>query len=281
MKKTAKDLAMMCAGTALVAVGDYFFKFPNHFSTGGVAGIGVLLTRAFPGLSASTLVTALNLLFLVLGFVVLNRGFGVRTVICTLLFSGMLEGLAWLCPLAGPLTDQKLLELLFAVILPALGSALLFRIEASTGGMDIAAMILRKFTHLNIGKALLACDLLIAASAFFVFGVETGLFSVLGLVIQSLLVDSVMDSLDRRKSFLVITADPEPVCEYILKSLHRSATVWEGKGAYTGDRAYLVLAALTPHQAFLLRRYVRGRDPHAFILITSTSEVYGKGFFQG
>lgn len=274
------EVLLLTLGTALVALGVYFFKFPNNFSTGGVTGIAVILSSLFPSVSSSTFASVINLFFLALGFVVLNKGFGVRTVYCSLLFSGLLSAFEWLFPLTGTLTDQRLLELFFAIIFPALGSAILFNLEGSTGGTDILAMILKKYTSLDIGRALLYVDVLIALSTFLVFDVETGLCSLLGLALKSILVDNVIESLNRRKSFILVTTQPEDVCRYITETLHRSATFWEASGAYTHEKKWVVLTALSQAQAVSLRRYLKVSDPHAFMLITNSSEIFGKGFLR-
>lgn len=280
VKQFLTEYALLTLGTALVAMGTYFFKFPNHFSTGGVTGIAVILSSIFPSISSSLFASVINVAFLLLGFGVLNRGFGVRTVYCSLLFSGMLAGLEWLVPLSGPLTDEKLLELFFGVILPALGSAILFNTQGSTGGTDILAMILKKFTSLDIGMALLYVDVLIAGSTLILIDIETGLFSLLGLVLKSVLVDSVIESLNRKKSFILVTSCPEEVCDFITHTLHRSATFWKGEGAYSHQDKWVVLTALSRAQAVTLRRHLKSVDPHAFMLITNSSEIFGKGFLR-
>lgn len=280
VKQFLTEYALLTLGTALVAMGTYFFKFPNHFSTGGVTGIAVILSSIFPSVSSSLFASVINVAFLLLGFGVLNRGFGVRTVYCSLLFSGMLAGLEWLVPLSGPLTDEKLLELFFGVILPALGSAILFNTQGSTGGTDILAMILKKFTSLDIGMALLYVDVLIAGSTLILIDIETGLFSLLGLVLKSVLVDSVIESLNRKKSFILVTSCPEEVCDFITHTLHRSATFWKGEGAYSHQDKWVVLTALSRAQAVTLRRHLKAIDPHAFMLITNSSEIFGKGFLR-
>ena len=279
-KQFLVDYSLLTLGTALVAMGTYFFKFPNQFSTGGVTGIAVILSSIFPAISSSLFASVINVLFLFLGFFFLNRGFGVRTIYCSLLFSGMLSGLEWLVPMSSPLTDEKLLELFFGVILPALGSAILFNTQGSTGGTDILAMILKKFTSLDIGMALLYVDVLIAGSTLILIDVETGLFSLLGLVLKSVLVDSVIESLNRRKSFILVTSCPEEVCDFITHTLHRSATFWKAEGAYSHQDKWVVLTALSRAQAVALRRHLKSIDPHAFMLITNSSEIFGKGFLR-
>ena len=279
-RQLARELALMVLGTALVAAGTYFFKFPNHFSTGGVTGLAVLINAALPALPASNVAAVLNLLSLVLGFAVLGRGFGVRTIFCTVLFSAMLAGLEAVVPLSAPLTDQPLLELLFGVLLPALGSAVLFNIEASTGGTDIVAMALKKVTPMDIGMALLLSDVLIAGGTLFLYDIRTGLFSLLGLMLKSVLVDSAIESLNRRKSFIVVTTCPEELCQFITGRLRRSATCWPATGAYSGEECTVVLTVISRGQAVVLRKYLRGLDPHAFMVVSNSSEIFGKGFLR-
>ena len=279
-KQQKTEILIMTLGTTLVAVGVYFFKFPNHFSTGGVTGIAVVLSSLIPGVSSATLASGINIAFLILGFVALNRGFGIRTVYCSLLFSGLLSLLEWLVPMSGPLTNEKILELFYAIILPAIGAAILFNMGGSTGGTDILAMILKKYSSMDIGRALLCVDILITASTLIVFDIETGLCSILGLILKSVLVDTVIESLNRKKSFLLVTSSPEEVCSFITKTLNRSATFWEAEGAFSHGKKWVVLTALSQAQAVALRRHLKTVDPHAFMLITNSSEIFGKGFLR-
>lgn len=280
VKAAMQEFFLLTLGTFLVAAGVYFFKFPNSFNTGGVTGLAVILNAMFPGVSSSAFASVINLAFLALGFVALDRGFGARTVYCSILFSAMLSGLEWLFPMSAPLTDQKTLELFFAVILPSLGSAILFNMQSSTGGTDILAMILKRFSSLDIGNALLCVDVLIAASTLYFVGIEAGLYSVLGLVLKSVVVDSVIESLNRRKSFIAVTSRPEEVCDFITHTLRRSATCWQAEGAYTHEEKWVILTALSRSQAVALRLYLKSADAHAFILVTNSSEIFGKGFMR-
>ena len=281
-KAQVNEFLLMTLGTALVSVGVYFFKFPNNFSMGGVSGLSILLGKVIhvSWLTPSTFNSIINTLFLILGFLLLDKGFGFKTVYCSVLYAGLVQVFEWLCPMTGPLTDQLMLELFFAVILPALGSAILFNINASTGGTDIAAMILKKFSGLDVGRALLCSDVLIAAAALFVFDITAGLCSLLGLALKSVLVDSAIESFNRRKAFFVISYDPEHVCDYITHTLGRGATVWQAQGAYTHAEHHVVLTVLTRGQAVLLRRYLKKIDPHAFLIVANSSEIFGKGFLQ-
>ena len=280
VKRIVREYSLLTLGTFLVAAGVYFFKFPNSFNTGGVTGLAVILNAVFPTVSPSTFSSVINIAFLALGFLFLDKSFGINTIYCSVLFSAMLSGLEWLCPLTAPLTGQKTLELFFAVILPSLGAAILFNMQSSTGGTDILAMILKRFSSMDIGNALLCVDVLIAASTLYFVGIEAGLYSVLGLVLKSVVVDTVIESLNRRKSFIAVTSCPEEVCTFITHSLNRSATYWPAKGAYSHDEKWVVLTALSRSQAVALRLYLKSVDPHAFILVTNSSEIFGKGFMR-
>lgn len=276
--KNLKEWSLITLGVAIMTVGIYFFKFPNHFSTGGVTGIAVVLGHYVPGLTPGTFVSIINILLLIIGFLVLGKSFGIRTAYASLLMSGLLQLLEILLPLEKPLTSQPLMELMFAVGLPAVGSALLFNLDASSGGTDIVAMILRKYTSLNIGIALLCSDTIITLAACVAFGMETGLFSVLGLIIKSLFIDVVADNLRIQKCFHIITSHPERLEKYITEDLHRGATRLHGEGVYTHDGKTILLTAVNRHQAVLLRNYIHQEDPTAFLIITTSTEIIGKGF---
>ena len=195
MGKICKDYLILTVSTLLIVVGVYFFKFPNNYSFGGVTGIAVVLAKLMP-FSPSFVTTAMNMSLLVLGFLFLGRGFGVKTVYVTVLTSLFLSMFERLTPLTAPLTNQPVLELIFAIFLPAAGAAILFNVGASGGGTDIIAMIIKKYTSMNIGMALLIVDLLIVLSACFVFDITTGLFSLCGLLAKTFVIDNVIESIN-------------------------------------------------------------------------------------
>ena len=281
MKKntgTAREWLLITAGILVMSAGIYFFKFPNHFSTGGVTGISIVLGHYVPAMTPATFVTVINIALLLLGFAVFGKSFGLKTVYASLLMSGVLRLLEIVCPMDAPMTSQPLVELMFAVGLPAVGSAILFNVGASSGGTDIVAMILRKYTSLNIGLALLCSDTVITLSACVAFGMETGLFSVLGLIIKALFVDLVMDNLQVKKCFQIITSNPEPIERYITQEIHRGATQLHGEGVYTHEGKTVLMTVVSRHEAVLLRNYIREQDPGAFMIITSSTEIIGNGF---
>lgn len=280
-KQWLNDFFILNAGTLLTAVGSYFFKFPNNFSTGGVTGISVVMTHYFPGLSNGTIVSVINIALLIVGLLLLGKGFGFKTFYVTVAFSAMLKILEVIWPMTQPLTDQPFMELLLGVFLPAWGSALLFNIGSSTGGTDIIAMIVKKYFKCHIGRALLIVDFFITLMTFVAFGPETGLFSMVGLFTRSFAVDLFLENMNTYKYFTIITDKPQEIYSYITDVLHRGATVYQAEGLYKHTEKTVIMTAQGKKQALHLQDVIRQKDPHAFVLVTNTSEIIGKGFRGG
>ena len=282
---TVSDVLLLSAGAIVTAMSVYFFKMPNGFSTGGFSGLSILLGKIFENIDTSTFVTVSNLLSLVLGIVFLGFGMGWKTIYCTLLYTGMVNVFAFLYPIAPGtnLTDEIVLELFLASLLGAIGAALNFKSGGSTGGTDIIALIVRKYTSADISVCLVIADGLIVAASFFVFDVKTGICSAIGMLIKSYLVQTVADGLNRRKSLMIITSAPKEIIHYITETLNRSATLWDAHGAFTDTTKTVIFTAMTPYQAAKLKDYAKTVDEHAFVTINQTSEIYGKGFlpFKG
>lgn len=277
MLKKIKYFGTLTFATLLMATGVYFFKFPNNFTFGGITGLSVVFAEV-TALSASTFNLIVSLSLLAVGIFFLGKTFIARTAYCSILLSVTISILEWLYPMTEPLTDQPVLELCFAIILPSIGAAILFNVGASSGGTDIIAMILKKYSSLDIGKALLATNCVITLASCFVFDIETALYSILGLAVTSLLVDNVIESINQCKYFNVVCTNPEPICEFIIHELHRSATTCQGKGAFTGKDKFIIFTVMSRLEALKLRNYINEQEPNAFILISNTSQIIGKGF---
>ncbi len=276
-KKKIMSFFMMSLGCILLATGVYFFKIPNGFATGGVTGIGTILAQITP-ISAGIWIWALNIFLLILGFIFLGKGNGFKTVYCSMFYSAITYVLEFLVPLSEPLSNQPLLELVYAMLLTSIGSAMIFNSDASSGGTDIMALILKKFTSLDVGKALLAVDFLIASSSFIVFDVQTGLFSMLGLFSKAFIVDTVIENLNTCKYFIVITSKREEISEYIIKTLHHGVTVSKVIGEYTKEEKTMIHTVCKRIEAIKLRNKIKEIDPKSFIIITTSSEIIGRGF---
>lgn len=277
MKSKLKNFSLLTISTLIMAVGIYFFKFTNNFTFGGITGIAVLVAKFLP-ISASDFSFVVNILLLIIGWIVLGKSFAEKTAYSTILLSVSLSLLERIYPMSHPLTNEPLLELIFAILLPALGSAILFNIGASSGGTDVIAMILKKYTSVDIGKGLMISDLIFTLAGFLVFNVKTGLYSLLGLIMRSALIDNFIESFNRSKYFHVVTSNATCICDFIQNDLQRGATIVNATGAFTGDDKYIILTVLSPSQAVKLRNFIKEHDPKAFLLLSNTSEIIGKGF---
>ena len=277
MKSKLKNFSLLTISTLIMAVGIYFFKFANNFTFGGITGIAVLVAKFLP-ISASDFSFVVNILLLIIGWIVLGKSFAEKTAYSTILLSVSLSLLERIYPMSHPLTNEPLLELIFAILLPALGSAILFNIGASSGGTDVIAMILKKYTSVDIGKGLMISDLIFTLAGFLVFNVKTGLYSLFGLIMRSALIDNFIESFNRSKYFHVVTSNATCICDFIQNDRQRGATIVNATGAFTGDDKYIILTVLSPSQAVKLRNFIKEHDPKAFLLVSNTSEIIGKGF---
>lgn len=275
--RTIYEYGLITVSIWIMVVGIYFFKFPNHFAFGGITGFSTVVSQ-LTHWSASDFTSVTNTALLLFGFLFLGKGFGLKTVYATMVMSVSLSLLERFCPLSAPLTSQPLLELMFAIFLPAVGTAILFNIGASSGGTDIIAMILSKYTSLEIGKALLVSDFCIALFAGGLYGVRTGLYCVLGLLAKAFVVDGVIEGINVRKKVTIVSRQPDKINEFIMGTLHRGATVYTAHGAFSGRDEQVITTVLNRREAVSLRNYIRRTDPGAFITIVNSSETIGKGF---
>ena len=184
MKWNFKHFFLLTASTLLMAFGTYFFKFTNNFTFGGITGLAVLVAKT--GLmSAGDFNMIASMLLLIAGLIILGKEFAAKTAYCSILLSVALSAMERLWPISEPLTSQPMLELCFAIALPALGSAVLFNIGSSSGGTDINAMILKKNSSFDIGRALLISAAVILTARVFLFDLEPGRKAFLGLASRS------------------------------------------------------------------------------------------------
>lgn len=255
-----KKYSILTVGAVVLALANYVFKFPNHFSFGGVAGFAVILSGMFGG-SASTYTFVINMLLLLIAFPILGK-----------------EVAQYVYPIDKPITNQPVLELVFSFMLLAVCSAIFFFMDASSGGTDIIALILKKYTSVSIGMALLLVDFAVVAISFFVYNPTVGLFSFAGFLAKSFFIDSVIESLNLCKYFTIVSDNAGTICDYIHKELNHSATIMSAEGSYSHEPKKVIMTVVNRDQALKLRKFVRSVEPHAFMMITNSSEIIGKGF---
>lgn len=285
---------LMNAGIIMMSASVYFFQAPNKFTLGGVAGIAILLSDIVPVqfLTQAVFMVIINVFLLILGLIILGKQCTLKTIYCSLLYTGII----WLCEtldvlghithipteagcLAHPMTDQPFLELAYAILLFGGGGALLFSCGASSGGTDIIALILKKYTKINVGMALMIIDLIIVCvSAFNFESVDIALFSFIGLFTKSFLLDGIIESIGRTKYITIITNSPKEIGEFILKVIDHSYTAYDAEGGYTHEKRKVLVTVCKRSEAVKLKAGVKRIDPAAFVIVTDANEILGKGF---
>ncbi len=276
--RSLRQYGIITISIIIMAVGIYFFKFPNNFCFGGVTGAATLVAKVTT-LSTGGFTMIANLVLLAVAWLAVDRTFALRTAYASILLSLLLMFFQWIYPMSRPLSDEPILELLFAIALPAIGTALLFQTDASSGGTDILAMVLKKYAHLrDTGLALFLTDLVMIIAACFVFDIKTALYSFVGLTVKSFMIDDIIQSMTLCKSITIVCTDVEPIRNFIVQELHKGATILEARGGYTDSQKYVVLTTLTRRQAEQLRSYIHERELDAFLSVASTNEVFGRGF---
>ena len=275
----------MHIGIILIALSTYFILVPNHFVTGGMTGLSTVLAQDLTFLTQSQWLLLLNALVLILGFIFLGKSTGVFTVYCSLGYSSIMmifeanDLITKVSANGRTLTDEPFMELVVGITLYAIGTAIIFYAGASSGGMDIVALIIQKYTRMDVGRAVLSVNSIIAISSIFVFkDITTGILSLVGLFMNSFIIDTVIDNFNSCKYFIVITDKPELVSEYIMNTLHHGVTVTDAVGAYTLAKKGMVHTVCRRYEAIKLRQAIKQIDENAFIVITTSSEIIGKGF---
>lgn len=283
VRDTVWNFVILAIGSIVVACAIYFFKLPNNFLTGGFSGLGMILGVYIKGISTSTIIWIINIVFLVIGWIVLGKSIGIRTIYCTLVYSCFLELLDLLKieeKITLPFTNDIILELLFASLLEAIGLAIVIKNGGSTGGTVIIALIVKKFGKVDIGSAMIYADIAIVGATFFIFDVKTGMYSLVGLGIKSIGVKLFISAMNNRKSMTIVTTHPDEITAFITENIHRTATRWTGSGAYTNDGRTVILAVMSTSQASKVSAYARKVDPDSFVVMNSTHEIYGNAFMK-
>lgn len=275
---TALRWILMTLGTLMMAASVYFFQTPNNFTLGGVAGIAILLSNYLP-LSQAVIMIIINVFLLILGLIILGKQCTIRTIYCSLMYSAEIWLFERFLPLESTVTNQAFLELVYAILLFGIGGALIFNCGASSGGTDIIALILKKFTKINVGFALMIIDFIVVCISFYTFqSAETALYSLLGLFAKSFILDSVIENIGKTKYITIITSHPEVISEYILQVINHGYTSYDAEGGYTGERKKVLVTVCKRGEALKLKTKVRQVDPTAFVIITDANEILGKGF---
>lgn len=294
IRYTALKWILINVATLMMAASVFFFQAANNFTLGGMGGLSIvlsnLITPHVPWLSQAVILAIINVVLLIVGFIVLGKKPMLPTIYCSLVYTAEIFVLEFvfnyieiktgnsILPFTGG--EQKLLELCYAILLMGVGAAIIFNFGASSGGSDIIALILKKYTSINVGKALMIVDTIIVCISFYTFRNDPSiaLFSVLGLFAKSFILDGVIENIGKTKYITIITKQPELIAEFILNAIHHSYTMYDAEGGYTKEKRKVIITVCKRGEALKLKTKVKQVDPDAFVIVTDANEILGKGF---
>ncbi|MFB4161689.1 YitT family protein [Geomicrobium sp. JSM 1781026] len=268
------NLFLVLGGSALVAISYNLFLLPNQIASGGVSGFATIIYETV-GIAPHLTLWALNIPLFILGMLLLGGwNYGAKTIVGTL----FLPFVVFLTQDWAPLTNDPLLASLFGGIGVGAGLGLVFRSGASTGGTDLAAQIINKYTGLSLGACVFFMDGLIVTISAFAFSIELALFALIGLFVTGKTIDIVQTGLGYDKMAFIITANEERVKEAILTDVDRGVTKLQASGGFTDDERPVLMVVVNRNEVSKLKYTVQKIDHHAFVVVTNATEVLGQGF---
>jgi len=278
MSTKVKEYVYITLGVFMVAGGMYFFLMPSNLATGGANGLAIVLNYFVPVLPVGIIMVMINIILFITAFIVIGKTFGIKTIYASLMVSLLVYALELIYPMNEPLTGDILLELIFGIVISGVGMGIVFNQNASTGGTDISAKIINKFFHIHLGKAVFLSDILITIFSGFAFGMNKAMYAMLGVLINSFVIDYIIDGLNLMKEVTIISDNFDCIKDFIIKTLDRSFTIYHGRGGYTDKDKKIIVVVLSKREFIRLRAFINEQDSKAFLTVNNTHEVYGYGF---
>ncbi|MGE5379565.1 MAG: YitT family protein [Methylocystaceae bacterium] len=270
-----KDILGIILGAFILASGITLVIMPVHLLTGGVTGIAIMI-NFLTGIEVWIWVLAINIPIFIAGYRFVSRRFAFYSLLGTLSLSFFL-GITrnWQVNLG---VHDTLLAAIMGGVVIGLGSGICLRSKGSTGGLDIVAIIVRRFWGYNFGTVSVMVNLVILGVMLLTSNIELTLYSAIAIFVNGQMVDWVQNGTNVSKTALIITGVADDIAKEIMQNLHRGCTLLSGVGAYTGETRDIIMVTVGITQMPRLKELVLQLDPHAFITINETIEVYGKGF---
>ena len=266
----------MIIGCLIASASINLFVVPNHFLTGGIAGVGLIvyyLTEIPVGLQTFLY----NIPLLIASYKLLGKNYTIDVIIGTIIFSICLDATKFLNAYT-PQLNNILLAAIFGGIFNGIGYGIVFRMNGSTGGYDIIGAIIKKFYSMNVGSVIFVFNCMTVIAGAFIFGVEPAMLTLICMFLNSQLTDRVIAGLNRSKAVLIISDKSKEISEEILGEIGRGVTFLHGEGAYSGNDREVILVVVSLTQLGKLKILVHTNDRNAFMIVMSASEVMGRGF---
>lgn len=274
-KISLKDLFVLAVGMFLVAFCVYFIMMPSGFVVGSLAGLVIVLTHFIP-LSVSSLTLVLNVFLLVIGFIFIGREFGGKTVIASLLLPFYLWVFENVFPNPPELTEDLFVNVICYILIISVGQAMLFNINASSGGLDILGKLLNKYLHMDLGKGVALVGFITAAMSILVADRTTLVVSLVGTYLGGFVLDNFLDGFNIRKKICILSPHYEKIQKFIVKDLGRGATIYPVYGAWDNQPKMELVTILQKNEYGKLLEYVHQEDPTAFVTVATVGQVIGQ-----
>ena len=272
MKEKVWDFVVITFATALVAVAVFFFMMPSNVTVGSIAGLAIVLSNFIP-LSVSVLTMIMNVGLLIVGFLLIGREFGIKTVYTAMLLPTLMGVLEVVFPNNQSLTGDQTLDVICYCCLVSLAQSLLFIRNASSGGLDIVAKIMNKFLHMELGKAIGFVGMISALASAFVFDAKTVALSVLGTYFNGIVLDHFIFGTTIKKRVCIIIEKEEEVLHFILNDLHSGATKYHVYGAYSDAKRIEIITIVDKNEYLKLMNFLTKTDPDAFVTVIAVNEM--------
>ena len=274
-KISLKDFIILAVGMLIVSASIYYILLPSKVVVGSISGLVMVIANFVP-LKISTLTFIMNGILLFLGFIFIGKEFGAKTVITSCMMPVYIFFFEIITPNAQPLTDDMFINVLSYVLVVSFGQAVLFNINASSGGLDIIAKILNKYFHIDLGKAFIVIGFITACSSILVYDRKTLVVSILGTYISGVVIDNFIDGFNIRKKVCILTPEYQRIQEYVVKDLNRGATLYHAYGAWGNEKKIELVTILDKNEYADLLEFVNNVDPDAFITVATVGAVIGK-----
>lgn len=276
-RQIIKEYFFIAIGSFLVSLGIYYFMVPENLATGGVSGLSIVLSN-YISIPISFINLTINFILFILGFIFLGKEFGGKTIFSTISISICMYLMETFFPVSAPVTDEILLNLMCGIVIMAIGLSIVFNQNASTGGTDIVAKILNKYFNMDIGKGLMAADVIVVALAFFTYGIQTGIVGAFGWFLNGVVVNYFLDGFSVKNEVVIISEKHDEIKKYIFERLDRGVTVYKAEGGYTNDEKDIIVTILDRKEYYILKKQLKILDPMVFVTVRNVQEVYGYGF---
>jgi uncharacterized membrane-anchored protein YitT (DUF2179 family) len=285
-----KELIIMTLGMLVGAAAVYYFLVPSKLIIGTISGLSIVISALLANIGitvkVSTVIVVINAILLILAYFLIGKEFGLKTVYTALILGPLMDFWDAVYPYTKFITDTGQtsvmgdiwFDLLCFVLLLSASQAILFRINASTGGLDILAKIVNKYLHFDIGASVSIAGAVICCTAFAINPFRMVVIGLIGTWINGLVIDYFTAALNKRKRVCVVSKEPERVRAFIIDKLVRGCSLYEVRGGYSGEQMTEVQALLTQNEFSDLMKFIQDNDIHAFITAGNVSEVYGLWF---